>query len=987
MANLPQVPPSMPVIPEKNRRRVDIPTYSGGNATPRENLTMPSFGTGAQNIVQKITDTVTQIDRKIAVDVAQQKGKEQQSNNEQYIGDRFAFSLTGQAYKKGIDAAFVSKKEMEVENELTQLRSKYVETNNVEGYAKAAQNYKEKFLSTIPSQFYGDFNVYFDKFNTRNTTALEVRKRSAEMADASFSVSEQSTKLANRIADNIALQGVTESLIDDVSALNRNQLAQKDIYGKSLAERSKERANIKEIITKGAVRNAYNELKDNPKLYAEWKKQIAEGKWNLGNIDNDEIFAKAFPGGVTLNNKERETVIKYVDSLRSQDKTALAIAAAKNQQISEANNKSLTATGWDNFRKPDGTIDKAAATFDLEGWIANEQDAKVGYNIWRNNQIGLFVADQLELAKVETTTNIPSRIASLRNDIQQANKLYGNDPETRGLYVDSRLSAITALENEQKQRTETLKSGNETDTFISQNKITTQGLNQYQGNVDVMTQVSRKHGVSFYMVKPSKIQSQTEFDKIEINFTNKDYDGYRRDANDLFNRQGPLANTMFRTGVANQTSADDSDWAKASLNERVRRDPAGKDTKLLFNIITNYDERFKSGTGYKADSKDADAKRTFFQTLDKGLYEFDNDFGRAKRAEFNVVYDYFRTSGQSPNQAARSATNYVMSGLVEIKHKFGTTYVSQEHLYGQFGAGNPAQAEQAKTDLINQINDKYDRPDRSNLTVLGRSLDDWTEGDRDNYKVVLIGNSLRLVTKDVGSGSLTKFTVLTKRPSAGSTLFYTDLSIPVNPTGASATAYDDQSPTWEFDDTINGMGSFKEPKTVKRLRMDTMDVTGTTKIEVTEKADLDDKAIALFKHFEKNYLQRQDGEDPITDMPTTTSLYEDPFAKSLFPNNPANQIIASAISLSFKSNKGQPWMVEWLMSQSNYVKGYRNQTEAGKNVVDYWNKNFDTIKNLQTDTDTPTRMDVLQALISVILDQPRQDLPGSGGVYDTEVSP
>lgn len=170
--------------------------------------------------------------------------------------------------------------------------------------------------------------------------------------------------------------------------------------------------------------------------------------------------------------------------------------------------------------------------------------------------------------------------------------------------------------------------------------------------------------------------------------------------------------------------------------------------------------------------------------------------------------------------------------------------------------------------------------------------------------------------------------------------------------------------------------------------MDTFDVTGTNRIEVTEKADLDDKAIALFKHFEsKGYLQRQDGEDPITDMPTTTSLYEDPFARSLFPNNAANQAIANAISLSFKSNKGQPWMVEWLMSQSNFVKGYRNQTEAGKNVVDYWKKNFDTIKNLQTDTDTPTRMDVLQALISVIVDQPRMDLPGSGGGYETQVSP
>jgi len=978
MSKLPQVPPSVPIIPTSNRRRVDIPTYSGGQLTPRENLTMPTFGQGAVNIVKKITDQTAKIDTDIASNVAFKKGKNQQATNPDYIGNDFAFTLTGKAYKKGVDATFVSMKETELETDLKVMREKYLQTNDVDGYVKASQNYKNKFMESIPEQFFGDFNTYYDKFDQRNATALTVSKRSQELTDGSFKISEQSKKLAERISDNIALQGITESLIDDLSILNRNNLSQKDIFGRSLEARTKERANQKEIITKGAAKNVYDDIKNDPTAYKKWLKNIADGNWNLGDLGDEELFAKAFPGGVNLDMAERQTVISYVESLRKQDKTSLAIASAKLKNTATSNNTNLTTTGWDTFRDTEGNIDKSRAIFDLDAWLASNGDAAVGIELQKKNAVGIFVADQLEIVKTDTTTAIPSRIATLRYEIQNINELKLSDSE-KAFYIDSRTEAIKAMENEMEQRTTTLKNGNEVDSFITQNRIKTANLTTYEGNLDVMTQSARLNNTSYYMVKPSKSQSKLEYDNVQVHFNNKDYIAYVQTNNDGINRQRSLYYTMFRTGIAENKSATDADWAKSSLSERARRDSTSTDTKLLFNIIANYDDIGKANG-----QKDKDEKNKFFVEISEGLYEFDNDFGRAKKGEFNVVYDYYRSRNKSESEAAKLAKDYVLGGMVRIDHNYGVTYVSPNHLMGEFEASfdqtlNTSQLEKAKKDLAVQINNTYDRPERSSLTVIGKSIDDWVAGDRDNYKVVLMGNSLRLVTKDVGSGSLTKFTVLTKRPSAGNTLFYTDLSIPVRTSSEETTAYEDQSPTWEYDDTINGMGSFKEPQTVDRLKVITevgfyeTDVTLKEK-KITETATLDDKAIALFNHYEKKGYIVQDnveGFDEVAELPQVRMLYEDPFSQSMFPTNPADQGIANAISLAFAKNKGQAWMIEWLMSKSEYTGGSStDHKETAKLTLNFWKNNFDTIKNLQTDTDTPTRMDVLQALITTIKDQP-----------------
>jgi len=979
MSKLPQVPPSVPIIPTSNRRRVDIPTYSGGQLTPKENLTMPTFGQGAVNIVKKITDQTAKIDTNIASDVAFKKGKNQQATNQEYVGNDFAFTLTGQAYKKGVDATFVSMKETELENGLKLMREKYLETNDVDGYVKASENYKNKFMENIPEQFFGDFNTYYDKFDQRNATALTVSKRSQELTDGSFKISEQSKTLAERISENIAFQGITESLIDDLSILNRNNLSQKDIFGRSLEARTKERANQKEIITKGAARNVYDAIKNDPTAYKEWLNQIADGNWNLGDLGDEEVFSKAFPGGVNLDMAERQTVISYVESLRKQDKTSLAIASAQLKNTATSNNTNLTTTGWDTFRDPEGNIDKSRAVFDLDAWLANDGDAAVGIELSKKNAVGIFVADQLEFVKTDTTTAIPSRIAILRAEIQNINDLKLSDGE-KAFYIDSRTAAIKAMENEMEQRTTTLKNGNEVDSFITQNRVTATDLRMYEGNVDVMTQTAHLNNTSFYMVKPSKTQSKLEYGAVQVHFDNKDINSYIIANNDGISRQRSLYYTMFRTGIAENKGATDADWAKASLSERARRDSTSGDTKLLFNIIANYDD-----IGEANGQKDKEEKNKFFVEISEGLYEFDNDFGRAKKGEFNVVYDYYRNrKNKSESEAAKLAKDYVLGGMIRLDTNYGVTYVSPNHLMGEFEASgdtamNTSQMEKAKKDLIEQINNTYNRPERSSLTVIGKSIDDWVAGDRDNYKVVLMGNSLRLVTKDVGSGSLTKFTVLTKRPSAGNTLFYTDLSIPVKISKEEITAYEDESPTWEYDDTINGMGSFKEPKTATRLKVITevgLDETDVTPVEkkITETATLDDKAIALFKHYEKKGYIVQDeveGFDEVAELPQVRMLYEDPFSQSMFPTNPPDQGIANAISLAFAKNKGQAWMIEWLMSKSEYTGGSStDHRETAKLTLNYWKDNFDTIKNLQTDTDTPTRMDVLQALITTIKDQP-----------------
>lgn len=988
MSKLPQVPPSLPIIPKSNRRRVDIPTYSGGQLTPQENLTMPTFGQGAVNIVKQITDQTAKLDTNIASDIAFQKGKKKQALNENYVGNDFAFTLTGQAYKKGVDATFVSQKETELETELRLLREKYNETNDVDGYVKASQNYKNKFMETIPEQFFGDFNTYYDKFDQRNATTLTVNKRTQELTDGSFSISEQSKKLAERISDNIAFQGITESLVDDLAILNRNLLSQKDIFGRSLEERTKERKILKEIITKGAARNVYDAIKNDPKAYESWLKQIADGNWNVGDLGDEEVFAKAFPGGVSLDQAERQTVISYVESLRKGDKNSLAIANAQYKATYEKHNSNLLSTGWDTFRDTEGNIDKSRAVFDLEAYIANGGDAGVGYSLYQKNQIGIFVADQLEFVKLDSTTNIPTRIAQLRNEIQEVNSA-NLDDITRAFYIDSRTEAIKAMENEMKQRTNTLQNGDEVDSFITQNRIQNVDLRTYEGNVDAMTQTGRIHNISFYMVKPSKTQSNIEYQTVDIHLQNKNFDAYVQSNNDGINRLRSLWGTMYMTGIAQNKSATDADWAKSSLSERTRRDPLGGDTKLLFNIITNYDN-----IGEANQQKDKEEKAKFFAEISEGLYEFDNDFGRSKQGEFNIVYDYFRSRNKSETESGKLAKEFVLNGMVRLDHNYGVTYLSMNQLMGEFEYSgdttlNTSQMEKAKSDLIEQINSTYNRPEKSNLTVLGKSIDDWVAGDRDNYKVVMIGNSLRLVTKEVGSGSLTKFTVLTKRPSAGNTLFYTDLSIPVRTSSAETTAYDDQSSTWEYDDTINGMASFKEPKTATRLKvftevgLDETDVTAKEK-KVTETATLDDKAIALFKHYEKKGYIVQDeveGFDEVAELPQVKMLYEDPFSQSMFPNNPADQAIANAISLAFAKNNGQAWMVEWLMSKSEYAGASRDHKETAKSTINFWKNNFDVIKNLQTNSDTPVRMDVLQALITTIIDQPNIKYTNDGFGY------
>jgi hypothetical protein len=984
MSRIPQTPPSNPVVPQNNRRRVDVPTYSGGQLTPRENLTMPNYNTQALGMVEQLTNTVTDIDRTIATDIAKTKGEKAQSISKEYVGNRFNFSLTGQAYKQGVDAKFVSQKETELENELLKLRSDFLETTDTAGYTKAAENYKNKFMSAIPEQFFGDFNTYFDKKNTLNITQLEIKKREKEMIDGSFQLTEQNKTIADRIAQNIRYQGIStsETLIDDFAILNRNNKAQKDIFGLSLEDRTKLRSEQKRIISEGAAAHVYEQIKDTPGAYDAWIDQIAKGEWNVGDLGDEDMFSKVMPGGVKLNRQERQSIISYVESLRKQDKSNLARLSAKQKNTAQANNTQLLATGWDNFRRSDGSIDKTRALFDYDSFVANGGDPDVAQDLQDENDVAIFAAEESEIAKSGSTTSIQSQITKLRSEIQVVNDLELTDHD-KNIYIKQRTKAIEMIQAIQDTRSEVLKNGGAVDYMITQNKITTTGLDTYEGQVNAMTQAATLTNQSVYQIGPSETQSVIEYDKLGSAIDNKDYNSFIRFNNDMINRQRSLVGSMI--SVAHRKgNADTFKYVDRRLSERARRNPTHSNTKLLFNVRANYEESFQNG--YTKDSADTENKQAFFKSIQDGLYEFDNDFGTAVKAEYDMMYDYYRTKGNSASEAAKKSKDFVMNGLVEIETEYNTLYVSYNQLMGEFEASqdasvNEQQLQMAKKSLADQINSTYNRPEEHNLTVLGKSIDDWVGGDRDGYKAVMIGNTIKLVTKE--SGSLTKFTVLTKRPSAYNTMFYTDLSVPVRPESEMATAYEDESTTWEYDHTVD-IGKFKEPKTVKRLQydVDALDETNLTQVEGSVNATLDDKAVEFWKFLEKNGILKQnieDGVDYALEEQTVSMIYEDPFSTKLFPTSVPDQAIAHGISMAFAQNKGQPWMVQWLMSKSDYLTAGRDPRSSSIEVVKLWNDNFDKIKNLTTNTDTPVRMDVLQALVKTI-----KDNPGSSQ-YDTEI--
>ena len=104
---------------------------------------------------------------------------------------------------------------------------------------------------------------------------------------------------------------------------------------------------------------------------------------------------------------------------------------------------------------------------------------------------------------------------------------------------------------------------------------------------------------------------------------------------------------------------------------------------LLFHFfIANYEQ-----IGEANGQKDKEEKNKFFVEISEGLYEFDNDFGRAKKGEFNVVYDYYRNSrNKSESEAAKLAKDYVLGGMVRLDTNYGVTYVSPNHLMGEFEA-------------------------------------------------------------------------------------------------------------------------------------------------------------------------------------------------------------------------------------------------------------------------------------------------------------
>ena len=854
---------------------VKIPTYQS-KFTPKPNFTKPVPVKGVVENIQKVANYANSIaDTQAEIKAYEQGYKQQQQNVNNFVASDASLTLSGEAYRKGAQAAFVSNFKTTAENELNDLSVQH--QYEPEKYRQKFDAYKTKALNDVPSTLLPDLTNWLDGIGNRvnrsisnNKLSFDLRKQVADIEQRYDNILPQLTaSIKNEGYDTNTSINFYADVISNIKALEEQNANPTTILRLKKSLRN-------EIVSSSLI-NEFNKADDKQQFI----ENVRDGKIETLLTDiNDTFKVEGFETGLALTNAES---VKYANQLN----TLLRYDIASNNV-----ERQTFATSFKNW------YETSLQGLDA-GDTPNIEDAKA-----------LFFND-VKLKDFENKINL---IETITPDINKSR--FSSLSESQNILKEAQSQYASILQQKPSaQRNE--------DLIIAQAKI--DGIS----NIVSFKQKAINEGNPFKILSLQGVEYSFE-NETEITKTHnlvKANVGVSADRMLLMPKANLEAYKTEFEGADNQSNAlSVVAKHKAQFGKYTNHFLKDSDMTKGFRVVYDMIEQRPSDAGTIWQSltdlkqnEDAlkNSRQDFTSEKEQFANAFKENFGDAFRGNedlFNDIYAgayayYTKTLATvGDNEKAIDNTIKLFSNtggvyqFVEINDQ--TVFIPN----GYNGA-----------EIAKNVNDMFDNPHRYNITSSANfTLQDVVE-NKDEYTVVVEGGTVKLVQN---SNILFAGEIFQKLPSGSKSFVYSDVIVSSDDGFENETSMIDFDETWSFDKPKNFNAKVNSQIPTTKIIQTTGARVGAVDVEV--ETSTFEKVQKLKEIF---YKEIGDEEG----MP-----YVDIFVSDLAVSTREQQNL-NAISFYIKDGKIQPYMLDYL-STFDYL-GKLTDKAVQNEVIKQWQNN------------------------------------------------
>ena len=956
--SIPFNPKAKTIIPQKNRRTVPIPTYSGG-LTARNTYNAPGqMGTGLTKIIDNVTETAQQIDKRMAVAAAQQKGQREQELNPDYVAPGTPFTLTGQAYQKGANTAFITRKEREYKTKLQQIG--FDNPNDLEKYDTAVNEYKDTWLSTLPQNLQNDLSIEYDKsaFNVRLRLDAEIRTRKyeSERKELQDEYEQQAYAITNILSNNdMDFDPMSETYwssgtgyADIFAKMKTLETTLKESYGLSEYEILTIKKKARTPILSALITKEFETRADDPEARDKFIESVKNGTYNMDNFG--DVYGSVIPGSSTISAQERFLLGTELDKLKDNtikaNKSMLSGSFENNSEFGKQIKSGKIFTRDENNRIILKDLDNINEELLLSQGATEQQI--VDQKLLRKADI--IVGNYTYKAIITANTKDNEIIADITAQKVLLEKSTDITDNQKVVLLNAYDDAIASVQKINKDKIEFTNNG-EMWEYAAQKLDVSIDPSNAETLDQTLPQIADMYNVPFAMISAPKEASEQMGNGYEILENDRDAVQYLATEKEKYKKYfGAMLVSWakYSKDNANYVATVIADLATTDYNQAVYLQGAYKNKEL-------YQEQGEKIAGKNWNKTTKKVTQDFVSQFDKKLDPESPFYQAIENAHSLVFYREFAKHGDY-DKAKVAAQSFINQNYVTLDLANGSQILTPKYIYNKDGE---ALDTQPVIDLADSI---LEQPHKYNIKLgLGETLDDFRR-DSKNYGFGWHNGGISFYQKGDGLG-FEATRIYQKLPSGQNQLLYADSYFTV---GNEILVTEDAEKSWNMDIRKNWLSDWKFDKTITKEIYTTDEVGIETVDYVNVNQDNDEWA----KDFAEYWIDTMTEE---TAPNVRVSKYEDSFVPILFPayagNEDVNKLaIGNAISMALRSPdlKKDTFLrsMTWLSGNSEYLS-FLGRKDVQEALYEKWTKNLEAHSQRQTFNDAPTTMTVLQSLTDV----------------------
>lgn len=959
--SIPYNPKAKTIIPQKNRRSVPIPTYSGG-LTAKNTYNAPGqMGTGLTKIIDNVTETAQAIDKRMAVAAAEQKGQREQDLNPDYVAPGTPFTLTGQAYQKGANTAFITRKEKEYKTKLSEIG--FNNQNNLEKYDSAVNEYKNKWLSSLPANLQNDLSLEYDKsaFNVRIRLDADIRKEQYE-SDKNIIMEDykdQAFAVTNILANNdMDFDPMSETFwssgtgyADAFAKMKTAETTLKETYGLSEYDIKVLKNEARSPILSALITKEFEARADDPEARDRFIESVKDGTYNMDNFG--DVYGSVIPGSNKISAQERFLLGTELDKLKNgtikANKAQLSNSFETNSEFGKQIKLGKVFTRDENNRiilKDLNDINEEL----LLSQGATEQQIEDQKLLRRAD---IIVGNYTYQAIITANTKDNEIIADITAQKVLLEKSTTVTDDVKKVLLPAYDQAIASVQKINKDKIEFQNNG-EMWEFAAQKLDVAVDPTNAETLDQTLPQIADMYNVPFAMISAPKEASEQMFNSWQIIENDRDAVQYLTTEKLKYKK---YFGAMLVSGA--KYSKDNNNYVATVIADLGSNQSTYSQAVYLQGAWKNkeiYLEQGEKKVGEKRFGKvEKKIAQDFTSTFNNKL-DPESPFYQAIENTHSLVF--FREFAKHGNydKAKIEAGSFINQNYVTLDLKNGSQILTPKYIYTSEGETLDTQP---VIDLANSI---IDQPHKYNIKLgIGETLDDFRR-DSKNYGFGWHNGGISFYQKGDGLG-FEATRIYQKLPSGTNQLLYADSYFTV---GNEILVTEDAEKSWNMDIKKNWLNNFKFDKTITK-QIYTTDEAGIETVDYVNVNQDNDEWAKDFAEYWIESTTEQTGPD------VRVSTYEDSFVSTLFPSYAGNEdlnklAVGNAISMALRSPKLKKdtflRSMTWLSSNSEYLN-FLGRKDVQDALYEKWTKNLEAHSQRQTFNDAPTTMTVLQSLTDV----------------------